>query len=331
RSTSNSENEEELILGDDKIVLHSYKIQSIITSRMANTMVQTKVENRAKYSQNLAFDVQIPKGAFIHNFTMNVNGITFTSSIKEKSAARSQYARAKAKGKAAAILRSNAYDMENFKAELSVPGGTKVQFEIHYQESIRRKLSSYEHLIPVQPGRLAKHLEVNIHIVEPQGISFVHVPNALGEQFIDATIVNKGEKKQRKCSNCTTTAVDGNLLVTYDVKRDTKAGELEVFNGYFVHYFAPDDLDPLPKNILFVIDVSGSMWGIKMKQTVEAMKTILGDLRSDDQFSILDFNHNVRCWRDNLVQASKMQIDAATNYVEGIHPNGGERETPKEM
>ncbi|ETE59830.1 Inter-alpha-trypsin inhibitor heavy chain H2, partial [Ophiophagus hannah] len=266
---------------------------------MANTMVQTKVENRAKHSQNLVFDVQVPKGAFIHNFTM-----------------------------------SNAFDMENFKAELNVPSGTKVQFEIHYQEAIRRKLSSYEHIIPVQPGRLTKHLEVNVHIIEPQGISFVHVPNILGEQFTDAATVNKGEKKahvsfkpslaqQRKCSNCTTTAVEGSLVVTYDVNRDMKAGELEIFNGYFVHYFAPDDLDPLPKNILFVIDVSGSMWGIKMKQTVEAMKTILGDLRSDDQFSILDFNHNVRCWRDSLVQASKIQTEAAKKYVEGIHPNGG--------
>uniref|UniRef100_A0A8C5S0F3 Inter-alpha-trypsin inhibitor heavy chain 2 n=1 Tax=Laticauda laticaudata TaxID=8630 RepID=A0A8C5S0F3_LATLA len=322
------------LLGDDKIILHSYKIQSTITSRMANTMVQTKVENRAKNSQNLVFDVQVPKGAFIHNFTMNINGITFTSSIKEKSAARSQYAKARAKGKAAAILRSNAFDMENFKAELNVPSGTKVQFEIHYQEAIRRKLSTYEHIIPMQPGRLAKHLEVNVHIIEPQGISFVHVPNILGEQFTDAATVNKGEKKahvsfkpslaqQRKCSNCTTTALEGNLVVTYDVNRDMKAGELEIFNGYFVHYFAPDDLAPLPKNILFVIDVSGSMWGIKMKQTVEAMKTILGDLRSDDQFSILDFNHNVRCWRDSLVQASKIQTEAAKKYVEGIHPNGG--------
>ncbi|XP_026539752.1 inter-alpha-trypsin inhibitor heavy chain H2 [Notechis scutatus] len=70
RSTSNSEEEEELLLGDDKIILHSYKIQSTITSRMANTMVQTKVENRAKNSQNMVFDVQVPKGAFIHNFTM---------------------------------------------------------------------------------------------------------------------------------------------------------------------------------------------------------------------------------------------------------------------
>ncbi|XP_026548518.1 inter-alpha-trypsin inhibitor heavy chain H2-like, partial [Notechis scutatus] len=129
--------------------------------------------------------------------------------------------------------------------------------------------------------------------------------------------------QQRKCSHCTTTAVEGNLVVTYDVSRNETAGELEIFNGYFVHYFAPDDLDPLPKNILFVIDVSGSMWGIKMKQTVEAMKTILGDLRSDDQFSILDFNHNVRCWRDSLVQASKIQTEAAKKYVESIHPNGG--------
>lgn len=40
----------------------------------------------------------------------------------------------------------------------------------------------------------------------------------------------------------------------------------QVFNGYFVHFFAPENMDPIPKNILFVIDVSGSMWGVKMKQ-----------------------------------------------------------------
>uniref|UniRef100_A0A8D2L0D9 Inter-alpha-trypsin inhibitor heavy chain 2 n=1 Tax=Varanus komodoensis TaxID=61221 RepID=A0A8D2L0D9_VARKO len=302
--------------------------------RLANTMVQSRVENGARHPQNLVFDVQIPKGAFIHNFTMNVNGITFTSSVKEKSSARSQYAQARAKGKAAGILRSNDLDMENFKAELNVPGGTKVQFEIHYQQPIRRKLSTYEHVVPLQPGRLAKQLEVDIRIIEPQGINFVHIPNALGEHFAGIATISKGEKKahisfkptvaqQRKCSNCSLTAVEGNFVVTYDVNRDRKAGELEIFNGYFIHYFAPENLDPLPKNILFVIDVSGSMWGLKMRQTVEAMKTILGDLRSDDKFSILDFNHNVRCWRDSLVEASRMQTDAAKKYIEGIHPNGG--------
>lgn len=46
----------------------------------------------------------------------------------------------------------------------------------------------------------------------------------------------------------------------------TTVSVFQVFNGYFVHFFAPNNLDPIPKNILFVIDVSGSMWGIKMKQ-----------------------------------------------------------------
>ncbi|XP_038247207.1 inter-alpha-trypsin inhibitor heavy chain H2 [Dermochelys coriacea] len=334
RSTLTYEDSGESVAGDDKISIYSYKVQSTITSRLVDTMIQSKVENKAKHSQNVVFDVQIPKGAFIHNFTMNINGITFTSSIREKSAARQQYAQARAKGKAAGIVRSSALDMENFKAELNVPGGMKVQFEIHYQEVMRRKLGSYEYVIPLQPGRLAKHLEVDVRIIEPQGLRYVHVPNSLGDHFAGITTISKGEKKahvsfkptvaqQRKCPTCSATAVDGNFVVTYDVHRETKAGDLEIFNGYFIHYFAPDNLDPLPKNILFVIDVSGSMWGLKMKQTVEAMKTILGDLRSDDHFSIVDFNHNVRTWRDDLVAATAPQTEDAKKYIQEIHPNGG--------
>ena len=34
--------------------------------------------------------------------------------------------------------------------------------------------------------------------------------------------------RQRKCSNCSETAVDGELVVMYDVNREEKAGELEV-------------------------------------------------------------------------------------------------------
>ncbi|XP_019399285.1 PREDICTED: inter-alpha-trypsin inhibitor heavy chain H2 [Crocodylus porosus] len=318
----------------DKIGIYSYKVQSTITSRLASTMIQSKVVNNAKHPQHLVFEVQIPKGAFIDNFTMDVNGITFTSSIKEKSEARKLYAQARAKGKAAGIVRSNALDMENFRTEVNVPGGTKVQFQIHYQEMIRRRLSSYEHTISLRPGRLAKHLEVDVRIIEPQGLRYVHTPNTLGDHFDGLTTLSKGEKKahisfkptlaqQRKCPTCSSTAVDGNFVVQYDVNREKAAGELEVFNGYFIHFFAPENLDPLPKNILFVIDVSGSMWGLKMKQTVEAMKAILGQLQPSDQFSLLDFNHNVRCWRDGLVEATPSQIDEAKNYIQGIHPNGG--------
>lgn len=40
----------------------------------------------------------------------------------------------------------------------------------------------------------------------------------------------------------------------------------QIVNGYFVHFFAPQGLPVVPKNVVFVIDVSGSMHGRKMEQ-----------------------------------------------------------------
>ncbi|XP_003827849.3 inter-alpha-trypsin inhibitor heavy chain H2 [Pan paniscus] len=325
---------EEMMEEVDQVTLYSYKVQSTITSRMATTMIQSKVVNNSPQPQNVVFDVQIPKGAFISNFSMTVDGKTFRSSIKEKTVGRALYTQARAKGKTAGMVRSSALDMENFRTEVNVLPGAKVQFELHYQEVKWRKLGSYEHRIYLQPGRLAKHLEVDVRVIEPQGLRFLHVPNTFEGHFDGVPVISKGQQKahvsfkptvaqQRICPSCRETAVDGELVVLYDVKREEKAGELEAFNGYFVHFFAPDNLDPIPKNILFVIDVSGSMWGVKMKQTVEAMKTILDDLRAEDHFSVIDFNQNIRTWRNDLISATKTQVADAKRYIEKIQPSGG--------
>lgn len=36
--------------------------------------------------------------------------------------------------------------------------------------------------------------------------------------------------------------------------------------GYFVHHFAPSNLQRIPKNVVFIIDQSGSMHGRKIHQ-----------------------------------------------------------------
>ncbi|KAI7791891.1 putative inter-alpha-trypsin inhibitor heavy chain H2 [Triplophysa rosa] len=265
---------------------------------------------------------------------MNVNGITFVGSVKEKAVARNLYAQARARGKAAGIVRTNSQAMETFKTEVHVPPGSKVEFELHYQEMLQRKLGFYKHTLHIQPGRLVPLLQVDVYIYEPNGIKSVTAPNTLGEQFADLTKITQSKDKahivfkptlqqQRKCETCTESAVDGVFTVMYDVLRESNAGELQVSDGHFIHFFAPSDLSPLPKNIVFVIDVSGSMWGLKMKQTVEAMKAILDDLSMDDHFSIIDFNHNARCWSEDLVPASSIQVDEAKKYIQHIKPNGG--------
>uniref|UniRef100_A0A8C1XS85 Inter-alpha-trypsin inhibitor heavy chain 2 n=1 Tax=Cyprinus carpio TaxID=7962 RepID=A0A8C1XS85_CYPCA len=321
------------IQGND-ITVKSYKVESRITLRFAHTTVKSSVVNSGPSAQSIGFNVQIPKRAFINNFTMNVNGITFVGSVKEKTVARNLYAQARARGKAAGIVRTNSQAMETFRTEVHVPPGSKVEFELHYQEMMQRKLGVYQHTLHLQPGRLVPLLQVDVYIFEPKGIKFVTASNTLGEHLSELTKITHTKEKahivfkptlqqQRKCENCTESSVDGEFTVMYDVERESNAGELQVSDGHFVQFFAPSDLSPLSKNIVFVIDVSGSMWGLKMKQTVEAMKAILDDLSMDDYFSIIDFNHNVRCWNEDLVQASSIQANEAKKYIQSIKPNGG--------
>uniref|UniRef100_A0A8C8FE61 Inter-alpha-trypsin inhibitor heavy chain 2 n=1 Tax=Oncorhynchus tshawytscha TaxID=74940 RepID=A0A8C8FE61_ONCTS len=327
-----SQNSQPAIRGDD-ITVKSYKVESRITSRFCHTTVKSSVVNSGPNAQSIGFNVQIPKRAFITNFTMNVNGIMFVGSVKEKTVARNLYAQARARGKAAGLVRYGT-DMETFKTEVHVPPGSKIEFELHYQEMMQRKLGFYEHSLYLQPGRLVPQFQVDVYIYEPNGIASVETPNTLGEHFSGMAKLTSSKDKahvvfkpslqqQRKCENCTTSAIDGIFTVKYDVLRDSNAGELHVSDGHFVHFFAPANLSPLPKNIVFVIDVSGSMWGVKMKQTVEAMQTILDDLTLDDYFSIVDFNHNVRCWSEELVPGSTIQVAEAKKYIQNIKPNGG--------
>ncbi|KAM9467432.1 inter-alpha-trypsin inhibitor heavy chain H2 [Clarias gariepinus] len=330
---SEEEEDFEAIQGDN-IKVKTYKVESRITSRFAHTTVSSSVENVGTNAESIGFNVQIPKQAFINNFTMNVNGITFVGSVKEKTVARNLYAQARARGKAAGIVRTNSQSTETFKTEVHVPPGSKVVFELHYQEMMQRKLGSYTHTLHIQPGRLVPLLQVDVYIFESKGIKFVEVPDTLGEHFKELVKITHTNQKahvvfrptiqqQRKCSSCSDTAVDGVLTVRYDVERENNGPELLVSNGHFVNFFAPSLFSPLSKNIVFVIDVSGSMWGLKMKQTVEAMKTILDDLTEDDYFSIIDFNHNVRCWSEDLLMGSSLNLKEAKKYIQDIKPNGG--------
>lgn len=101
--------------------------------------------------------------------------------------------------------------------------------------------------------------QVDVYIFEPKGIKFVEAPNTLGEHFEGLTKITHTKDKahvvfkpslqqQRKCSNCTDSAVDGIFTVKYDVERDSNAAELQVrtnfcLYGHFTHCFTT----PIPK------------------------------------------------------------------------------------
>ena len=76
---------------------------------------------------------------------------------------------------------------------------------------------------------------------------------------------------------------DWQFNVDYDVIRPEDGNDVQIGAGRFVHYFSPEDLPTLIKHVIFVIDVSGSMSGTKIKQTQDAMLWIVDHLDSQDR------------------------------------------------
>uniref|UniRef100_UPI00398F6B52 inter-alpha-trypsin inhibitor heavy chain H6-like n=1 Tax=Pristiophorus japonicus TaxID=55135 RepID=UPI00398F6B52 len=117
--------------------------------------------------------------------------------------------------------------------------------------------------------------------------------------------------------------IRGDFVVQYDVQMSDLIGDIQTYNGYFVHYFSPRSLPVVAKNVIFVIDVSSSMIGTKIRQTKEAMNTILSDLRGDDYFNIITFSTAVEMWKPNQsIQATKQNVQNARKYVSNMVANG---------
>ncbi|MEO8880614.1 MAG: VIT domain-containing protein [Gemmatimonadaceae bacterium] len=79
----------------------------------------------------------------------------------------------------------------------------------------------------------------------------------------------------------------------------------------------------VPRDITFVLDVSGSMSGRKMEQARAAGRQLLGTLSSSDRFRMIDFSSDVRTFRDDFVSATPSNIDAARKYLDQLQANGG--------
>merc|ERR1712038_1124684 len=92
------------------------------------------------------------------------------------------------------------------------------------------------------------------------------------------------------------------------------------------------DLPPFPKHVTFVLDTSGSMSGTKITQLQDAMVSILGDLKSSDYFSIIEFNSEIKHWQskseeetDRPVYSAKEDVvlEAMTEYIVNLEAGGG--------
>uniref|UniRef100_A0A8B9HMT6 Inter-alpha-trypsin inhibitor heavy chain family member 6 n=1 Tax=Astyanax mexicanus TaxID=7994 RepID=A0A8B9HMT6_ASTMX len=306
-----------------------YHVRCIVVSRYAFTTVESTVWNQLHFTKEAAFEVDLPPSAFISNFTIMSNGKAYVAEVKERSAARRIYDAAKKQGKAAGLVATKEREIEKFRVAVSVPPGVQMSFSLTFEELLTRRLGRYELVLGLRPGQPVQNLSLNVTIAERPGISFIKVlplrttPSSTHvQQNPHCAHIHYSPSLQQQKS-ISAKGINADFVIQYDVEQNDLMGDIQVDDGYFVHYFAPRGLPVVSKDVIFVIDISGSMIGTKIKQTKAAMSTILGDLREGDYFNLITFSDKVQTWKKGrTVQATKQNIREAREFVRKINAEG---------
>uniref|UniRef100_A0A8C3G1A5 Inter-alpha-trypsin inhibitor heavy chain 3b, tandem duplicate 2 n=1 Tax=Cyclopterus lumpus TaxID=8103 RepID=A0A8C3G1A5_CYCLU len=314
--------------------IYSFHINSTVTSRYATTVITSRVANRMNESKEIEFQVRIPKNAFISKFRMFIDGQVYDGVVKGKEKAQQQYTEAVSRGQSAGLVSSVGRTLEEFKTSVTVAAHKKVTFELTYEELLKRRLGKYVLQIHARPMQPVKDFKVDVYINEKAGINFMKVKGGLSTNVLATAItrtqVDKQawvyfyptEEQQKTCDSCGEEGMNGDLVVVYDVNRNPSLGDIKKSRGYFVHHFAPSSLVSIPKNVVFVIDQSGSMHGRKMKQTRIALLHILNDLAEEDHFGLITFDSSIVHWKRELVQANEQNLESAKKFASNIHERG---------
>ncbi|KAJ3655071.1 hypothetical protein Zmor_014214 [Zophobas morio] len=300
--------------------IYSMQITANVSNRFARTLITSRVRNLKKQAQETTFSVILPENSFISEFEMEIDEKVYKAYVKEKEEAKKIYEQAVMSGQSAAHVELSARDSKTFTVSVNIEPESKTIFRLVYEELLERQVGQYELVINIHPGQIVKDLGVQVNINESRPLTFVKTPSlrtgneiSKNDDKLDPSAkiyftdknsavvqfnpdINQQKQFAENLGGNTENGLAGQFVVQYDVERDPQGGEVLVKDGYFVHFFAPSELEPLPKHIVFVLDHSGSMGGRKLDQLIEAMQNILSELDAKDLFNIVRFSSDASVW-----------------------------------
>ncbi len=78
-----------------------------------------------------------------------------------------------------------------------------------------------------------------------------------------------------------------------------------------------------PRQVVFVLDRSGSMQGVPIEQARKALEACLGALAEDDRFGIIAFDDNVEQFDSSMCPGDKNHREKASKFLSSIDARGG--------
>ena len=322
----------------DSFPLKETNVSVNINGIFAETFVTQTYSNEGQEPINATYVFPASSRVTIHGMKMEIGDEIITAKIKEKEEARHDYEQAKSEGKSASLLeqqRPNVFTMD----VANVMPGDIIRIELHYTEMITPTDGIYQFVFPTVVGprftspSVPKSLKAETWIASP----FLRLGDTPREKYninvnlsagVPITDLQCGSHKidvawdnqtsaRISLSNPEEFAGNRDFILDYkltgtEISSGLMLGTGESENFFLLMVQPPERYTPEtipPREYIFILDVSGSMYGFPLDTSKELIRNLAGSLRETDRFNVILFS-------DSLIQMSPESVPATAENVQ---------------
>jgi Ca-activated chloride channel family protein len=312
-----------------EVVYH--KVEVDIEGQRATTRVDQEFFNPNPTNLEGEYLFPIPAGAHIDKFTMRVGDKDLEAELLDAAKARAIYEDIVRAQRDPALLEYTgraAFRVRIFPIE---PRARK-RVQLSYTELLRNDGGIVSYLYPLNTEKFSaqplQSAAVKVTVAQSSPIKALYSPSHTVE------IRREGERRAVVGWETANTRPDRDFQLLFSTAESdvgvsllTQKGGTD--DGYFLLLAAPgaDVMKPgekvNPKDVVFVLDTSGSMAGKKLEQAKKALSFCVENLNDADRFEILRFATETEPCFDRLEEVTRDRRAAAVKWIEGLKPIGG--------
>lgn len=336
----------------DHLPLKGTEVTTNIVGTIAETYVTQIYANEGERPINASYVFPASTQVCVHGMTMQIGDQVVTAQIREKEEAKQEFETAKSEGKSASLLeeqRSNVFTMD----VANIMPGDEVRIELHYTEMIAPTEGVYEFVFPTVVGPRYASPGSEEEDTEDDWVSSPYLEEEQESEGTYEITVNLSTGVPVSDLNCTSHEVnidwteenrakitladpedfagDRDFILDYELAGEQLGTGLLLYEGEEENFFQltiqppsrVQSKDIVPREYIFLLDVSGSMEGYPLDTAKALIRNLVSNLRKTDRFNVVIFSDVASQMALESVPATDVNIECAMKLIDRQAGGGG--------
>ena len=310
------------------VTVEDYVVEARIEGPAANVRVTQVFRNQSGGVVEGQFIFPLPADAAVSDLQMKVDDTVLEGKIMPADEARAIYEAIVRQQRDPALLQYIGQGL--FQTNVfPIPAGESRAVQLTYTQLVTQEQGLYRFRYPLGAGfnTLGEQggLRLRVELVDQPGLRTIYSPNwgatvqRAGNDGAEVVFTGAGSTPESFFDvywGSDDSAVGANLLSYAPVEED----------GYFALLVAPGieqvETAVAERDVVLVVDVSGSMEGEKMGQARDAAKYIVDHINPGDRINLISFSTGVRMWSDQLEELSSEMTSDAYEWIDRLEAGG---------